>query len=227
MTADFDRYDERYEELVRESIAFSGQDHAFFLEAKARVLLALVRRRLGDPGALHALDVGCGAGLMDAYLGELGELEGVDPSEALVARARQENPDVRYHVGDGTRLPFGDGGFDLSFAVCVLHHVAPAARPRFAAELVRVTRPGGLVVVFEHNPLNPLTRLAVARCAFDEDAVLLGPRETRRRLRDAGVRALESRYILFFPWRSSVLERAERALGHVPAGAQYYVAAGR
>ena len=43
----------------------------------------------------------------------------------------------------------------------------------FVADMVRVTRPGGLVCVIEHNPLNPLTRLAVNRCPFDADAVLL------------------------------------------------------
>ena len=37
----------------------------------------------------------------------------------------------------------------------------------------RVVRPGGLLCIIEHNPFNPLTRLAVVRCEFDRDAVLL------------------------------------------------------
>jgi len=219
----FDAYADRYGEAVDEAIGFAGQEHAFFLEAKAARLLDLAHRRLGDPSALRALDVGCGAGLMDGYLGALGRLEGVDVSPEMVAVARRENPGVSYEVADGARLPYEDGAFDLAFAVCVLHHVPPGERPAFAGELRRVLRPGGLVVVFEHNPLNPLTRLVVSRCVFDEDAVLLGRRETRARLAGAGLTPEEERYILFFPWRG--LARSERALSRVPLGAQYYVAA--
>jgi SAM-dependent methyltransferase len=223
--AEFDRLEGSYEQLVEHSIAFSGRSHDFFLEAKARRLLELARRLLGDPGEVRALDVGCGEGLFDSYLGELGGLEGVDVSPPMVEAARVRNPNRSYHVADGTRLPFEHDAFDLSFAVCVLHHVEPNEREPFVAELGRVTRPGGLVVVFEHNPWNPLTRLAVARCPFDEDAVLLARRETTRRLRAGGLRPIESSYILFVPWNGRVVSAAERVLAPVPLGAQYYVAA--
>jgi SAM-dependent methyltransferase len=227
MNAEFDRYADRYEQLVARSIGFSGQDQAFFLEARARHLLDVVRRRLGEPGRMRGLDVGCGGGLSHPHLSSLGRLEGVDVSAAMIARARERNPEVRYHVGDGARLPLDDGAFDVTFTACVLHHVPPTQRGDFVGELGRVTRPGGLVVVFEHNPLNPLTRLAVSRCEFDEDAILLGRRETSRRLRNADLRPVEERYVTFFPFRAPGLEAIERALARLPAGAQYYVAARR
>ena len=182
----------------------------------------LARRRLGNLADVCALDVGCGDGLFDRYLAGLGELDGADASEAMIERARETNPHARYHVADGVGLPFADDAFDLVFTVCVLHHVPPEERDRFAAELRRVTRPGGLVVVFEHNPWNPLTRLVVARCPFDEDTVLLGRREASRRLATAGLRTVEHGYLLFSPWRAT---RLERLLARVPLGAQYYVAA--
>lgn len=225
MTAEFDRYANRYEELVERSISFSGKDQAFFLQARARHLVDLVGRRLGDPATIRALDVGCGGGLGHPHLGELGRLEGIDLSKEMIQAARGRNPEVMYHVGDGTRLPFEGGTFDLTFTACVLHHVPPAERGAFSAELARVTRLGGLVVLFEHNPLNPLTRLAVSRCEFDEGAILLGGREARRRLAEAGLRIEESRYILFFPWQGSLFAKAEKALARVSVGAQYYVAA--
>ena len=226
MPAEFDRVGDRYEELVDRSIAFSGRRHSFFLEAKARALLGMIVRRVAVPREVRALDVGCGNGMLHDFLGELGSLDAVDPSEALVAEARKRHPGVRYAAADGTELPFADGAFDVAFAVCVLHHVETARRSNFVGELVRVTRPGGLVVVFEHNPLNPLTRLAVSRCAFDEDAALLGRRATGGLLRAAGARPVEGRYILFFPWGGRPFAAAERVLAPVPVGAQYYVAAG-
>jgi SAM-dependent methyltransferase len=222
VSEDFDDVAGSYEQLVDRSIAFAGRGHDFYLEAKAEALLELVRRRLGDPADVRALDVGCGDGLFDAHLRALGALVGVDPSGAMIERARRLNPHGEYEVADGTALPQSDGEFDLVFAVCVLHHVPPESRDTFAHELRRVTRPGGLAVVFEHNPYNPLTRLAVARCAFDEDAELLRLAETRRRLASAGLRVVDQAYVLFVPWRA---RRLERAVSRVPLGAQYYVAA--
>jgi SAM-dependent methyltransferase len=228
VAAEFDRVAESYEQEIDRSIAFTGQEHAFFVEAKTRRLLDLARRRLGDPGRLRALDVGCGIGLADARLApELGELHGVDPSEAALERARRGNPAVRYVAADGRSLPYEDASFDLVFAICVLHHVEPALRANVARELARVTRPGGVVAIFEHNPLNPMTRRVVRNCSFDEGVVLLGRRETRGLLAGAGLRVVEQPYVLFFPWRSPLLDRAERALGPVPLGAQYLVAAER
>ena len=226
MSAEFDRYGGRCEQLIQESISFSGLEYGFFVEAKAIRLLDLVRRRLGSVAGTRTLDVGCGTGSLHQHLGELADgLVGVDPSAEMLERARAANPSIRYDVADGSRLPFTDGAFDFVFTVCVLHHVQPRDRHAFLAELARVTRPGGLVAVVEHNPLNPLTRLAVHRCEFDEDAVLVRCREAARRLAAAGLAVAERRYFLFFPWRGRLVARAERALASVPLGAQYLVAA--
>lgn len=225
MTAEFDRYGGRYEDLMRRSIGFSGRGHDFFLKAKADDLLDLARRLLGDPAALSALDVGCGTGLLDAHLRPIGDLHGVDVSEAMIEEARAANPWALYEVADGAKLPYSDGRFDFVLASCLLHHVPREERGAVVRELARVTRRGGLTVVLEHNPLNPLTRLAVMRCEFDDDAVLLGRREARARLAGAGLDVAEERYILVFPWRAGPLLGLERALGRAPLGAQYYVAA--
>jgi hypothetical protein len=92
-------------------------------------------------------------------------------------------------------------------------------------ELARVTRRGGLVAIFEHNPWNPLTRRAVAGCEFDRDAVLLARREARRLLEVPALDACEDRYLLFFTRDSAPLRWIERRLRKVPLGAQYVVSA--
>ena len=88
-------------------------------------------------------------------------------------------------------------------------------------ELARVARTGGLVVIMEHNPFNPLTRLAVSRCSFDEDAVLLSKRSVRKLMTEAALAKAEGRYILFFPWRAKVFRRIESVLRALPLGAQH------
>jgi len=224
MSADFDEIGGSYESLVDKSIAFGNQEHGFYTRRKASALVDLATRHLGNPARLRVLDIGCGIGLTDRTLAKrFGELHGVDPAEEAVARAIELNPDVHYRVSDPGRLPHDDGAFDVAFAICVLHHVEPADRSAFVRDMARVVRPGGLVALFEHNPRNPLTRLAVSRCEFDEGVRLLGRREAARSLRAADLTIVERRYLLFFPFERRWTAPAERALRAVPLGAQHYV----
>ena len=220
MATEFDRYGETYGDAVDSAIAFARQEHDFYIEAKARRLLELALRHLGV-GRPRALDVGCGVGLVDRHLSSAFELHGVDVSPAMVDRARAANPEVEYAVSEERSLPHEDGAFDLAFAVCVLHHVEPADRLSLLREMRRVVRPGGLVAVFEHNPLNPLTRRVVRNCAFDDGVELIGRRELERLCRDAGLDVVGAEYLLFVPWRADAVERRLRRL---PFGAQYVVA---
>jgi SAM-dependent methyltransferase len=223
VTTEFDRYGQTYERAVDKAIAFAGQEHDFYLAAKARRLVALAQRHLGT-GRPRALDVGCGPGSFDRHVSSAFELHGVDVSPAMVERARAENPDVEYAVSEERRLPHDDGAFDLAFAVCVLHHVATADRLPLLREMRRVVRPGGLVAVFEHNPLNPLTRRVVRTCDFDEGVELIGSRDLASLLGSTGFAVFGAEYLLFVPWRA---DRLELILRRLPLGAQYVVAGRR
>jgi len=221
----FDEYGETYDDAMKKSIGFMGQKHDYYTAAKAACILDVLRRRLGDPKKLQVLDVGCGVGKTDRFLfPDLGGLSGVDVSPASIERARRENPQVRYEPYDGKILPFADSSFDAAFLICVLHHVEPEARTSLLSETRRVLKPGGLLLVFEHNPFNPLTRLAVARCAFDRDAKLLARRLSVRLLEEAGASVFEKRYILVSPFDIKGLGWIERLFRQIPLGAQYYVA---
>jgi SAM-dependent methyltransferase len=227
VTSLFDAYADTYREEVEKATSFARRDHSFFTQAKADALLELAWDLLGDPAGLRALDVGCGTGETDALLAAFGELHGVDVSREALRRARARSPGTTYRRYDGERLPYGDGSFDLVFAICVVHHVPPERWRRFAAELSRVVRPGGVAAIVEHNPVNPLTRLVVARCPFDGDARLLGRRRALELLHGAGLAPALHRYILFLPWKSHASRALERRLRSVPLGAQYIVAGRR
>jgi SAM-dependent methyltransferase len=222
----YDRYRDKYEKELDRAVGFSGKRHSFFTHAKAMELLRLAEQHLGDLHRLDALDVGCGIGLTDRFLeGRLGSLTGVDVSPGVLERAEQANPWARYVLYDGERLPFDDGSFDLAFTVCVVQVIEPSQRPAFVSELTRVTRPGGLVVAFEHNPFNPLTRLVVRRCAFGHDASMLTLGRMAALFRRARLSVVERAYILLFPSRGSRARKLERSVARLPLGAQYYLAA--
>jgi SAM-dependent methyltransferase len=229
--SEFDRYasGSDYRDEVAKSIGFSGASPDLFVAAKARLLVDLAARLLGDPKSLAALDVGCGVGETDRFLeGAFARLHGVDVARDAVAAAAERNAWAGYDAySPGDPIPVGEGEFDIAFAVCVIHHVPPPDWERFVAEMRRSVRPGGIVAVFEHNPYNPLTRKAVSDCEFDAEAVLLSRRRTLSLLAGAGLERIESPYILFFPREGERLRKIERGLAWLPFGAQYYVAARR
>ncbi|HTO66382.1 MAG TPA: class I SAM-dependent methyltransferase [Bradyrhizobium sp.] len=221
MTELFDSYRDSYHDVVQSSIDFAGLPHSFFMRAKADLLRELIARRLG-PEKPALLDVGCGIGSFHPLLTDMvGLLTGIDVSSASIAQARADNSHGDYRDFNGRDFPFDDASFDLATAICVMHHVPPAERANIMSEMRRVVRPGGLVCVIEHNPLNPLTRLAVSRCEFDRDAVLLGAGATRKLMAASGLRQIDARYFLLLPWQANSARRVESALGNVPLGAQY------
>jgi SAM-dependent methyltransferase len=219
---EFDAYGATYGEHVQRSIDFSGLQHTFFLQAKADRIQAVVARTFGSGVHPLLLDVGCGVGALHPYLtGTFRKICGVDISEASLAYARKNMPMLEYLHYDGHRIPYDDQTFDFVSAVCVLHHVPPAQWGGFVGELRRVVNRGGVVCIVEHNPLNPLTRLAVSRCPFDADAVFLRARTTERLLSGAGLHNVSTEFFLLFPSAARIVRRLECAVNRLPLGAQY------
>ena len=87
--------------------------------------------------------------------------------------------------------------------------------------MARVVRPGGVLCIIEHNPLNPLTQLSVRRCEFDSHAILLPSWRTARLMAQAGLKSVESRYFLLMPSAAAPARAIERRLARLPLGAQY------
>jgi ubiquinone/menaquinone biosynthesis C-methylase UbiE len=219
---EFDRYRETYNLAVNQAIAFSGQKVESFTRAKAHDLLRTVASHFDSPNELSLLDVGCGIGNYHPFLSPVaGSVSGVDVSPACIAKAQERNPAVSYTVYDGDELPYRDQQFDVTFCICVLHHVPPERWSQFVSEMRRVTRAGGLVVVYEHNPKNPLTRKVVRDCEFDRDAVLLTMAQTRRLLMTAGCSDVTASSILTLPPIGAFVERLDGLFAKLPLGSQY------
>jgi SAM-dependent methyltransferase len=222
----FDEHSADYSQKMERALSVFGLEHAFFFEAKVRHILE-ARRRLAADGQVRVLEIGCGIGLLLHRLRSLrGAVWGIDPSISSLGKAAAAQGG-RLIAADGLSAPFADESFHLVLAVCVLHHVPFDRRAAFLAEAARITRRGGLVLLVEHNPWNPLTRLVVGRCELDRDAVLLAQPEASRRLTAAGLSGVRSHYILLFPWRGAVWRWLESRLAWLPLGGQYVIDAVR
>ena len=219
----FNDYVETYEKEIQSSIGFIHQDHSFFIELKANIIKEIAEKNFDEPEKINILDIGSGIGLIDHFLNpDFKNINGVDIESGVVEKARLYNPGVNYKIYDSKNLPYDDNTMDMIFTVNVMHHIKPAYWENFIKEMNRVTKPGGIAVIFEHNPLNPLTRLAVSRCEFDRDANLIH----RSRLRKLFIKkysVIGEEFILFFPFKSKMFRSVEKLLKWLPLGAQYYI----
>jgi SAM-dependent methyltransferase len=230
--AEFDKFAAEYRSLHAKNIRVSGEDPEYFAEYKIVDLKReLDASRRSGVAAPAVLDFGAGVGYSVPFLQKhlpSARVTCLDVSrKSLDIGAAKYGSSTEFRHFDGVRIPFADGTFDAALASCVFHHIPHGEHLALLAEIRRVLAPGGILAVFEHNPLNPLTVRAVNTCEFDEHAVLMRAPTLRARVRAAGFTAPRVRYRLFVPGWLRPLRPIEQWLRWLPLGAQYYVVAAR
>lgn len=153
--------------------------------ARAAGLAALLDELLVLAGDERVLDVGAGTGAFALALApRVREVVAVEQDEELAARARADAPaNVEVLVGDGEHLELEPFTFDIVGCLRVLHHTR---RPELmVAELARMTRPGGTILVADQlAPVDPLAAGELNRFERARDP------STTRVLSDADLRGL-------------------------------------
>jgi ubiquinone/menaquinone biosynthesis C-methylase UbiE len=122
-----------------------------------RRLRALIADDLQLQPGDHVLDVGCGPGRLARVFAErvapTGSVAGVDPSPEMInratAQARKYGVAVSFQVAYAQQLPFGESTFDAVACTLALHHVADDDQQTAVAEMYRVLRPDGRLLIAE------------------------------------------------------------------------------
>jgi ubiquinone/menaquinone biosynthesis C-methylase UbiE len=158
-------------DAMRARFAATADRIAAFQERRADELAKRVREFLPLRGDERALDAGAGAGALAFALAPLvREVVAVELVPELIERGRPKAPqNVTFVEGDITKLDFERASFDLTGTLRTLHHVS---RPELViAELTRVTRPGGtMLVVDQIAPNDPLAALELNQFERARDA---------------------------------------------------------
>lgn len=120
-------------------------------------------------GAEQVLDLACGTGTLAISVARAtpgARVVGVDADQVVLAKAktkaRRAGVDMAFDEALSTELPYEDGSFDVVLSTLFFHHLHDEAKAKSAAEIVRILRPRGRLVVGDvGRPQDPAMRLAV------------------------------------------------------------------
>ncbi|MEU2090685.1 class I SAM-dependent methyltransferase [Nocardia beijingensis] len=119
----------------------------------------------GPASSAEVVDIGCGPGDLARVLARrAARVIGVDPSPQMIeyATARSRDlPNCRFEIGTAQALPLPDASADLVTSTFAMHHIPAAHRADAIAQMFRVLRPGGRLLLADTLPTDPLLSTVV------------------------------------------------------------------
>ncbi|MBC8283600.1 MAG: class I SAM-dependent methyltransferase [Nitrospinae bacterium] len=223
MPESFDSYSKNYNELVDDAIRHTGYDADNLVSAKLHKLRTLFPTL--STKEFRLLDYGCGVGNLFGHVKEFFPnviYTGVDPSKDSLEKARSRFP-ANENFQEHDSPEWENLNYDLIFSAGVFHHIPHIEHAKIIDKLSSILNPGGKLVIWEHNPFNPVTQKIVNDCPFDQDAVLVPSKTLKRHFNQVALSNVRVIYTTFFPKFLSSLNFMDPYLGWLPLGGQYLV----
>jgi len=221
---EFDSYIDKYRPNLDNQLWLSGESSTFFAKYKANKLkewfpeLVLQKQKI--------LDFGCGDGVMTNFTSDIfknAEVYGVDPSPKSIEEAQETFTHIKFTVNSDqtTQIDYPDNTFDLIFVAGAFHHIPFSMHQGYVQELNRIAKPNGKIIIFELNPLNPLTVFTFKRNPIDQNATMLKPWYGKKLGKKFGKTKVN--FYCFFPRMLRRLRFFEKYLTKLPIGALYAI----
>ena len=214
----FNNKSEEYCDILSSALAGYG-DVDYFAKNKVRIMRRMFSY-LDEPKTI--LDFGCGIG------NNLSHLRNYFPNAKLFAfDVASESLDIAVRSNVAITPITEDSidnykeTFEAVFISNVFHHVEPKNRDHVVQRIRRLLTDNGSVIVFEHNPFNPITCRIVKDCEFDRHALLLTKKELVSIFNRNHLSVVRSCYTLFVPPKLKKLDFINSFLYWLPLGAQY------
>ena len=225
MTEPFDQFSKHYNLFTDKAIRITGYDTKNLVDAKLKKLKFLYPALTKK--SFQFLDYGCGIGNLYGSVVTFfpqAVYTGVDSSKKSIheARARFLNsPDFQ----ELNSSQWKNNKYDLIFSSGVFHHIPHQEHGPIINHLSRLLNQNGKIVIWEHNPINPITLKIVKECPFDKDAVLIRSNKLKQHLEAASLEKVQIIYTTFFPKFLSRLNAFDSFLSWLPLGGQYLATA--
>ncbi|MBI2775492.1 class I SAM-dependent methyltransferase [Candidatus Dependentiae bacterium] len=222
ISQEFDQFAHNYRENLDKSLSLSGESSAYFAELKARKLAEWFPHLATKK--ISILDFGCGDGMMAGFLPRYfanAQIHGADPSPKSIEIAQKNYPEFNFLINSETTtsLDYSDDRFDIVYSAGTFHHIPFEMHQGYINEIYRILKPDGIFILFELNPLNPLTMRTFKNNPIDKNAKMLTPWYSYRLLKKYGKAHIN--FYCFFPRMLARLRFSEKFLTKLPLGALY------
>jgi len=213
------------------------RNHKYYVKVKSLHLLKKAEEFYGDIKDLICVDLGCGtAETAEYFQDKFMHIFCCDYSSGMLEYAGKKNlKNVTLKLCQSERLPFDSDSVDIVLMYGLIHHIDTGEKiVQTFNEAKRILKKGGIVVVYDFNPLNPVSRYIVKTCPIDSGVNLDGYRksvfpttfylgELIEIMKSSGFMIGKREYLLFFPKFLSALLPLERALARIPFGGMYAI----
>jgi ubiquinone/menaquinone biosynthesis C-methylase UbiE len=140
--------------MKRDPYRSSAKKYDLFIEPLTRELRYIGKKFYPPEKGMHVLDVGCGTGnTLKIYLNEGCNVYGIDSSLAMLNEAKKKLSDqAELRLGIASKMEYSSESFDLVISMLSLHEMPKEIRPKVVAEMLRVSKEDGRVLLIDYHP---------------------------------------------------------------------------
>jgi 2-polyprenyl-3-methyl-5-hydroxy-6-metoxy-1,4-benzoquinol methylase len=214
---EFDLLSDDYEKTLKKSFPALLEEVSYFTSYKIKLIYDLNKKKKN----INILDFGCGAGsslkIIPEYF-KFSEFWGYDVSKKFINKIKKQNKKFKL-TSNLKKIPTKK--FDLILISNVLHHVDKKNHCKILSYCRKFLNDSGVLYIFEHNPINPLTNYVFKNTPIDKNAEMIHSKKLISNALKAKLKIINLKYTLFFPKQLFFLRFLEKFLSWLPLGAQY------
>jgi ubiquinone/menaquinone biosynthesis C-methylase UbiE len=205
-----------YNETFEKACELMGTSGAFFADYQAQQLRTWFPEY--NEKSINILDFGCGDGAMTSFISYYfnhAQIHGADNSHESIEFAQQYYEPIQFHTLNKSSTNYPENRFDMIYTTEVFHHIPRNEHQAWISELVRITKPGGHIIIIELNPLNPITTLRFMFNPLERTARMLFPWNTKKLCKPYGT--ITTKFFSF----PRFMKPLEKYMNKIPCGALY------